>query len=111
MGVVTGISGNSHVTVDNGRMGTRSRRYRPAMDFGALDPFGGEPAWRQLYALLRAGVERGDFPPRTPLPSARYISEVTGLSRPTIAKAFARLRDDGLIVMVPGKGPFAAPAS
>lgn len=79
------------------------------MDYGAIDPLGDDPLWVQLYRLLRSAIERGEFEPGTPLPSSRQIHEETGLSRITIAKAYNRLRDEGLIRMPPGRGPFAAP--
>lgn len=42
------------------------------------------------------------------MPSVRQIREESGLARGTIAKAFDKLRADGLIMMVPGRGPFVA---
>lgn len=91
-----------------GDMAVRTRRYGPRVRL-AIDHQGDVPAWLQLYGQLRAGIADGTYPPRTPLPSSRYIQETTGLARPTIAKAYARLRSEGLIRMVPGKGPFVAP--
>jgi DNA-binding GntR family transcriptional regulator len=57
---------------------------------------------------LRDAIEDGTYPPRTPMPSVRQIREESGLARGTIAKAFDKLRADGLIMMVPGRGPFVA---
>jgi GntR family transcriptional regulator len=79
------------------------------MTFEVIDRMSDEPVWLQLYALLKAGIEDGAYPPRTPLPSARQIQQESGLARATIAKAFDRLRDEGLIRIVPGRGPFVAP--
>ena len=67
-----------------------------------------EPVWLQLYVLLKTGIDDGTYPPRTPLPSARVIKEESGLARATITKAVNRLRDEGYIRIVPGRGPFVA---
>lgn len=79
------------------------------VNYGSIDPLGDEPAWVQLYRAIKAAIESGEFPPRTPLPSTRQIQQETGLSRITIGKAYTRLRDEGLIRMPPGRGPFVAP--
>ena len=42
------------------------------------------------------------------MPAVRQIREESGLARGTIAKAFDRLRDEGLIIMIPGRGAFVS---
>lgn len=78
------------------------------MTFEVIDAMSDEPVWLQLYELLRRGIADGTYPPGTPLPSTRQIQQESGLARATIAKAFDRLRDEGLVRMVPGRGPFVA---
>lgn len=78
------------------------------MTFEVIDPMSDEPVWLQLYGMLRRGIEDGTYPPGTPLPSTRQIQQESGLARATIAKAFDRLRDEGLVRMVPGRGPFVS---
>ena len=78
------------------------------MRFESIDRLSAEPVWVQLYTLLKSGIEDETWPPRTPLPSARQIQEETGLARQTVHKAFARLQAEGLITMVPGRGPHVA---
>ena len=78
------------------------------MTFELIDPMSDEPVWLQLYGLLRRGIEDGTYAPHTPA-SARQIQEESGLARATIAKAFDRLRDEGYVRIVPGRGPFVAP--
>ena len=90
-------------------MGSNRRRYVAGVTFGDLDTLSNpEPAWVQLYAVLKAAIEDGTYPPRTPMPSVRQIREESGLARGTIAKAFDRLRDEGLIIMIPGRGAFVS---
>lgn len=92
-----------------GDMPASKRRYVPGVTFGDLDTVSNpEPAWIQLYTVLRAAIEDGTYPPRAPMPSVRQIHEESGLARATIAKAFDRLRVEGLVVMIPGRGPFVA---
>ena len=81
----------------------------PAVTFKAINPVSDIPVWIQLYELLKSGIQDGTYPPRTPLPTARQIQQESGLARATIAKAFDRLRDEGLVTIVPGRGPFVAP--
>ncbi len=91
-------------------MGSNKRRYVAGVTFGDLDTLSNpEPAWLQLYTVLKTAIEDGTYPPRTPMPSVRQIREESGLARGTIAKAFDRLRDEGLIVQIPGRGAFVAP--
>jgi len=91
-------------------MGKNQRRYVPGVDFGTLgDVSNPDPAWVQLYTMLKTAIEDGTYPPRSPMPTVRQIREESGLARGTIAKAFDRLRDEGLIVIVSGRGPFVAP--
>lgn len=91
-------------------MSRDQRRYVTGVSFVDLGTLSNpEPAWIQLYTLLKAAIEDGTYPPRTPMPSVRQIREESGLARGTIAKAFDRLRDEGLILQIPGRGPFVAP--
>ena len=95
--------------VDTETVAGNPRRYLPLVTFDAIDPQGDTPVWLQVYEALRKALDDGTYPPRTPMPSVRHIQEITGISRPTITKAYNRLRSEGRIRIVPGKGPFVAP--
>lgn len=69
-----------------------------------IDPLSGEPVYRQLADLLRARIISGEYPPRTPLPSAKTLSQEHGLAMGTVNRAFDVLRAEGLAVTVPGRG-------
>jgi hypothetical protein len=84
-------------------------RYVPGVTFGDLGDPGSEPAWLRLYSRLRAAIEDGTYQPLTPMPTARQIHEESGLGRQTIARAYDKLRADGLVIQDPGRGPFVAP--
>jgi DNA-binding transcriptional regulator YhcF (GntR family) len=74
-----------------------------------VDPLAGIPAYQQLADLLRQGIVSGKYPPRTPLPSARTLSQEHGIAVGTVMRAFDALRSEGLIRMVPGRGMWVVP--
>jgi DNA-binding GntR family transcriptional regulator len=69
-----------------------------------IDPMAGRPAYQQLADLLQAGISAGKYPPRTPLPSAKTLSQQHGIAVNTVMKAFDVLRAEGLVRTVPGRG-------
>ena len=78
------------------------------MSFSSIDHESDIPVWIQLYDILLAGIRDGTWPPHKRLPSQRTIQEESGLARETSKKAFNRLRDEGRVKMVPGRGWFVA---
>ncbi|MCH7229606.1 GntR family transcriptional regulator [Glycomyces sp. L485] len=73
---------------------------------GRIDEMSPEPLYRQLAAILRARIERGDWQPRTPIPSESQLVDAYGVSRPTVRHAVAVLVDEGLVVTIPQRGSF-----
>ena len=74
-----------------------------------IDPFSGVPAYRQLAGLIRDEITSGTVGPGQPLPSARTLAQTHGLAVTTVMKALNLLRDEGLIVAVPGRGFYVRP--
>jgi len=70
----------------------------------SIDPMSGVPVYRQLADLLREQIERGEYQPRTPLPSAKTLSQRHGIAMGTVNRAFDVLRDEGLVRTIPGRG-------
>jgi DNA-binding transcriptional regulator YhcF (GntR family) len=70
----------------------------------SIDPMSGVPVYRQLADLLRARILSGEIPPRTPLPSARTLSQEHGIAMGTVNRAFDVLREEGLVRTIPGRG-------
>lgn len=66
------------------------------------------PPSRQIAAFLRAKIESGEFPPQTQIPSRIDLANEYGVSPETAAKAVRILRDEGLVLSVPGYGTFVA---
>jgi GntR family transcriptional regulator len=74
-----------------------------------LDPAAGRPLYLQLADLLRDGIDSGKYPPRTPLPSARTLSQEHGIAVGTVIRAFHLLAAEGLITTVTGRGMWVIP--
>ena len=75
------------------------------------DPLAPVPRYRQIAAILRERIERGEIEPQRPVPSEVQIEQEFGVARSTARKAIAVLRDAGLVVTVPGLGTFVRPES
>ena len=65
-------------------------------------------AYVRLANLLREDIASGALAPGQPAPSITTLSQEHGLARQTVAKAFALLVDEGLVVRVPGLGYYIA---
>ncbi len=74
-----------------------------------IDPMSGVPVYRQLADLLREQIASGEMPSRTPLPSAKTLSQQHGIAVGTVMHAFEVLRNEGLIRTIPGRGMFVVP--
>ena len=64
------------------------------------------PPYRQVAAILRAQIERGERAAGTRLPSIADLVETYGIARTTAAKALRVLIDDGLAEVSPGMGTY-----
>jgi DNA-binding GntR family transcriptional regulator len=65
------------------------------------------PKWVQIYEVVRARIESGEYPPHHLISEVQMEGEF-GVARVTIRKVTAQLREDGLIVTTPGMGSFVA---
>ena len=65
-----------------------------------------EPLYRQVAGILRDRIASGDITSR--LPSLKTITQEYGVSHVTAEKALALLREEGLVVVVIGRGAFVA---
>lgn len=68
-----------------------------------------ETIWSQMYAILRGRIESGVYPPRTPIPSIGRLEEEFGVARVTVRKVVDKLKADGLLRAIPGKGTYVVP--
>jgi GntR family transcriptional regulator len=65
--------------------------------------------YRQLAAVLRQGIEQGDYPPDTTLPRQDDIAEQYGVNVGTVRKAVALLEAEGLVTPVRRRGTVVRP--
>jgi DNA-binding GntR family transcriptional regulator len=73
-----------------------------------LDPVSPVPRYLQIAGFIRARIERGELQPGQPIPSQTTIMQQYGVARMTAHKALGVLRDEGLVVIVPGVGALVA---
>jgi DNA-binding transcriptional MocR family regulator len=74
--------------------------------------FDRSPAYRGLAEGLRVLITDGRLPVGVRLPSERELTEALGVSRTTVTRAYAELRDRGFLVSRQGSGSVASlPAS
>jgi DNA-binding GntR family transcriptional regulator len=67
------------------------------------------PLDRQVAGILRGRVESGELTSR--LPSLKTIAQTYGVSHVTAEKAIALLRDEGLVIVVVGRGAYVKKGS
>jgi len=63
-----------------------------------------EPLYRQVAGILRRRIESGEINAR--LPSLKTIAQEYEVSHITAKKAVALLREEGLVVVVAGRGAY-----
>jgi DNA-binding GntR family transcriptional regulator len=68
------------------------------------------PPSRRLVEDLRDAITSGRLKPGDPLPSEQELMDTYGLAAITITIALRKLRQEGLIHHLPGRGRFAGPA-
>jgi GntR family transcriptional regulator len=81
------------------------------MSYGlVIDERSPEPSYQQLARQLRERIRDGRLPaePDGALPSISQLTGETGLAVGTVRRAIAVLADEGYVVIVPGRGTFAA---
>ena len=81
---------------------------RTARLVGALGA--GRPAYRALADALRLAVADGRIAAGTRLPSERELTAALDVSRTTVTRAYAVLRDSGYLTSRRGSGSVATPA-
>ncbi|MGH3220045.1 MAG: GntR family transcriptional regulator [Streptosporangiaceae bacterium] len=64
------------------------------------------PVYRQVAAILREAIQRGDYRPGRPIPSETRLADEWGISRLTVRKGVRVLVDEGLVHVVQGRGTY-----
>ena len=71
-----------------------------------VDHEGKTPVYLQIAAILRAAIERGDYPPGRAIPSETRLMQEHGVARLTARKAVRVLANEGLVEVVQGRGAY-----
>ncbi len=66
----------------------------------------GEPAYRQLYRVLRQGILEGHVRAGTRLPASRELAADLAISRNTVLQAYEQLAEEGYVSAAVGRGTF-----
>lgn len=64
------------------------------------------PRYKQIAAILRERIARGEPGPGEMMPGETRVMQEFGVARNTARHAIQLLRDEGLVVVVPGLGTF-----
>lgn len=62
----------------------------------------------QLAAILRVEITEGRLSPHDLLPSESYLEQEHDVSRSTVRKAVALLREEGFVYTLPQRGSYVA---
>ncbi|WP_030546773.1 GntR family transcriptional regulator [Streptomyces exfoliatus] len=76
----------------------------------SLDPQSARPLYMQLAEVIAAKIETGEYAPDRMIPTPVRLAEEYGIAVLTARRAMRELREQGLIITVPGKGSFVTPA-
>lgn len=83
--------------------------YVDLMPGEAVDRYADEPLYLQLAAILRRQITSGALVRLDPLPSETTLTQRYEVSRETVRRAVAVLRDEGLVFTVAQRGTYVGP--
>lgn len=76
-----------------------------------LDTDSEQPAYHQLYLLLRKAILSGQLSPESRLPASRVLAADLGIARNTITQVYEQLTLEGYVHAATGRGTFVADIS
>lgn len=71
-----------------------------------IDHYGPVTPYRQLAAILKARIKRGDWAEGRAIPSENRLVQEYGLARTTVRRAIALLVEERVVWTVQGRGTF-----
>ena len=73
-----------------------------------VDPSDSTPIWSQIEEGLRRLVASGALAPGAPVPSVRDLARELSINPATVAKAYQRLAEEGVLSVRRGDGTYVA---
>ncbi len=73
-----------------------------------IDVTGRTPIYEQLCKAVCADISKGILKPGDKMPGARTLAKELGLNPNTVAKAYTRLEQEGIVYSVAGRGCFVS---
>lgn len=73
-----------------------------------IDTADSVPIWKQIEEEVRRLIALGGFPPGTAVPSVRELAQRLRVNPATVAKAYQRLTDAGVLTVRRGEGTFVS---
>ena len=74
-----------------------------------VDKYADEPLYVQLAGILRRRIESGELARLDPLPSESTLTQEHDVSRDTVRRAVAILREEGLVFTIAQRGTYVGP--
>jgi GntR family transcriptional regulator len=84
-------------------------RYLASMPDEAINPYSDEPLYVQLAGIVRRMIHSGQLKHLDPVPSESSLGQAYGVSRDTVRRTIALLRDEGIVFTVPQRGTYVGP--
>jgi GntR family transcriptional regulator len=84
-------------------------RYLASMPDDAINPYADEPLYVQLAGIVRRMIESGKLQHLDPVPSESALEQTYGVSRDTVRRTMALLREEGVVFTVPHRGTYVGP--
>jgi GntR family transcriptional regulator len=74
-----------------------------------VDKYADEALYVQLAGILRHKIESGELARLEPLPSESTLTQEHDVSRDTVRRAIAVLREEGLVFTIAQRGTYVGP--
>ena len=84
-------------------------RYLASMADDTIKPYADEPLYVQLASIVRRMIQSGKLKHLDPVPSESSLVQTYGVSRDTVRRTIALLRDEGVVFTVPHRGTYVGP--
>jgi GntR family transcriptional regulator len=66
------------------------------------------PPHQQIVEWVRASIEAGELQPGQVIPSEKDMTQILGVARTTARRAVGKMREEGMIYTIPGRGSYVA---